>query len=143
MNKQQLAAKNFLMQAYRVDIRINNKLEQIMALNELARKTSGAISDMPGSPNRNIHKMEDVVVRIIDMQAELKNDMIELMNVKEQTTDAIKSVADPELQTVLELRYLSYLSWEQIALELDYGIDNVFKLHRKALDNVCIPETVQ
>ena len=84
-----------------------------------------------------------MVVRIIDMQAELKNDMIELMNVKEQTTDAIKSVADPELQTVLELRYLSYLSWEQIALELDYGIDNVFKLHRKALDNVCIPETVQ
>ena len=36
MNKQQIAGKNYLMRAYRIDNRINSKLDQIAALNDLA-----------------------------------------------------------------------------------------------------------
>jgi DNA-directed RNA polymerase specialized sigma subunit len=55
----------------------------------------------------------------------------------------IKAVESTELQTILELRYLSYMRWEEIAIELGYGIDNVFRLHRNALDEIKIPETIQ
>ena len=51
MNKQQIAAKNYLMRAYRIDNRINSKLDQIAALNDLATRATSNISDMPGSPN--------------------------------------------------------------------------------------------
>ena len=57
--------------------------------------------------------------------------------------DSIKGVADPELQLILELRYLNYMSWEQIAAELGFGIDNVFRLQRKALESLEIPESIQ
>lgn len=143
MNRQQTAAKNYLMRAYRVDQRIENKLEQIALLNDLATKATVTYSDMPGSPNRNIHKMEDVIVKIIDIKTEIHADMLELVDLKKETMDCIKRVEDPELQLILELRYLSYMSWERIAEELGYGIDNVFKLHRKALDFIEVPETVQ
>ena len=33
----------------------------------------------------------------------------------------------------LEMRYLCYRSWEQIAVDMSYCIDNVYRLHRKAL----------
>jgi DNA-directed RNA polymerase specialized sigma subunit len=52
-------------------------------------------------------------------------------------------VDNPELQTILELRYLSNMYWEEIAIELGYGIDNVFRLHRNALDEIEIPERIQ
>lgn len=139
MNKQQTAAKNYLMKAYRIDIRISNKLEQIALLNALATKATSVISDMPGSPNRNIHKTEDVIVKIVDLQEEVKADMEGLVDLKKQIMDSINQVEDPELRTLLELRYLSYLSWEQIAGEMYYGIDNIFKLHRKALDQIEVP----
>lgn len=35
MNKQQIAAKNYLMRAYRIDNRINSKLEQIVGTGNL------------------------------------------------------------------------------------------------------------
>lgn len=143
MNRQQTAAKNYLMRAYRVDQRIENKLEQIALLNDLATKAAVTYSDMLGSPNRNIRKMEDVIVKIIDIKTEIHADMLELVDLKKETMDCIKRVEDPELQLILELRYLNYISWERIAGELGYGIDNVFKLHRKALDFVEVPETVQ
>ena len=47
MNKQQIAAKNYLMRAYRIDNRINSKLDQIVALNDLATRATSNISDMP------------------------------------------------------------------------------------------------
>ncbi|MCI9189474.1 MAG: DUF1492 domain-containing protein [Lachnospiraceae bacterium] len=143
MNRQQTAAKNYLMRAYRVDQRIENKLEQIQLLNDLAAKATVTYSDMPGSPNRNVHKMEDVLVKIIDIKTEINADMLELVDLKKETMDCIKQVDDPELQLILELRYLNYVGWEQIAGDLGYGIDNVFRLHRKALDFIEVPETLQ
>ena len=33
--------------------------------------------------------------------------------------------------------YLSFMRWEEIAIELWYGIDKAFRLHRNALDEIC------
>ena len=139
MNKQQIAAKNYLMRAYRIDTRINSKLEQIQSLNDLATKATSVISDMPGNATRNVHKTEDVIVKIVDLQNEIKEAMEGLVDLKKQILDSINKVEDPELRTLLELRYISYMSWENIAAEMFYGIDNVFKLHRKALEQIEVP----
>lgn len=40
--------KEYLGQAYRIDNRINSKLEQISSLHDLATKATSTISDMPG-----------------------------------------------------------------------------------------------
>ena len=84
MNKQQIAAKNYLMRAYRIDNRINSKLDQIASLNDLATRATSNITDMPGSPNRNIHKLEDAIVRIVDLQNEISSDVNSLLEIKSQ-----------------------------------------------------------
>ena len=66
-----------------------------------------------------------------------------LVELKKDIIRRIKAVESAELQTILELRYLSYMRWEEIAIELGYGIDNVFRLHRNALGEIMIPETIQ
>ena len=143
MNRQQIATKNYLMRAYRVDQRIENKMEQIANLHDLANKATATYSDMPKSKNRTGSRIEDAVVKIIDLENEINKDVLELVEIKSQIMDSIKAVQDPELQLLLELRYLNYVSWEQIAVKLNFSIDNVFKLHKKALDCVMVPEGLQ
>ena len=87
--------------------------------------------------------IEDAVIKIIELENEINKDVLELVEIKAQIMDSIKAVQDPELQLLLELRYLNYVSWEQIALKLSFSIDNVFKLHKKALDAVEIPKGLQ
>ena len=65
------------------------------------------------------------------------------MDLKKDIVHRINEVNNPEYKLILELRYLCFRSWEEIAVEMDYGIDNVFRVHRKALASVQIPESLQ
>ena len=143
MNKHQTAAKKYLSQAFGLNQRIESKLGQIEELHDLATKATVTYSDMPMNPNRGHSRMEDCICKIIDLESEINQDMIQLVELKKDIIGRIKAVESTELQTVLELRYLSYMRWEEIAIELGYGIDNVFRLHRNALDEIKIPETIQ
>ena len=129
-------AKEYLGQAYRIDLRIHSKQEQIKSLNDLATRATNVISDMPGSATRNVHKMEDVVVKIVDMQEEIKHDIGRLVDLKADIMGNIKKVESPEQQTLLELRYLCFKSWEEIAVDMGYTVRNIYFLHRQALRNV-------
>ncbi len=83
------------------------------------------------------------IIKIIDLENEINQDMMKLVELKKEIIRRIKAVENAELQTILELRYLSYMRWEEIAIELGYGIDNVFRLHRNVLDEIRIPEIIQ
>ena len=143
MNRHQNAAKKYLSQAFGLNQRIESKLKQIDELHYLASKATVTYSDMPRNPNKGKSKAEETVIKIMELEEEIKANMDTLVNLKQDIIRRIKAVKEPELQTILDLRYLAYMRWEQIAIELDYGIDNVYILHRKALDQIMVPETLQ
>ena len=143
MNRHQQEAKKYLSQAFGLNQRIESKLGQIEDLHNLATKATVTYSDMPRNPNKGQSRLEDCVIQIMELEAEINRDMIRLVELKKDIIRRIKSVENAELQTILDLRYLSYMRWEEIAIELGYGIDNVFRLHRNALDEITIPEIIQ
>ena len=63
-----MTAKEYLNQAYWLDRRIDSKLEQLSALKDMATKTTSAMNDDVVSHTRNVHSMQDVIAKIIDMQ---------------------------------------------------------------------------
>ena len=138
-----MTAKEYLGQAYRLDQRINSKLEQVLSLRDLTTKATATMSDMPGGGSRNVYKMQDIIAKIIDLENEINADIDQLVDLKREMVATIKSVTDPECQTLMELRFLCFKTWEQIAVDMNYGIDNVFKLHKKALACVVVPEALQ
>lgn len=143
MNRQQLEAKKYLSQAFGLNQRIDSKLRQIDDLNNLATKATVTYSDMPKNPNHDGSRLEDTVIKIIELEEEINQEMQKLLELKKDIVRSINSVDDAVLQTILELRYLSYMSWEEIAVELDYSIENIFILHRKALARIVVPGTLQ
>lgn len=136
MTEQQLKAKEFLMQAYHIDIRINSKIDQISSLHDLATKATSTLSDMPGSATRNVHRMEDVILKIIELEEEIHGDMNNLIDLKQSIMQTIKKLKGVDFQTVLESRYLCMKQWEQIAVNMGYSLQHIFRLHDKALKDV-------
>lgn len=137
MSKPKLSAKDYLSQAYRIDQRINSKIEQVQSLRDLAEKATATLSDVPPSKgSRNVHRMEDVIAKMMDMESEISADMKRLLNLKHEIVTVINCVESPELQTLLELRYLCFKTWEQIAVALHFDLRWVHRLHNRALNEV-------
>jgi len=82
-------------------------------------------------------------VKIVDLENEINADIDQLVDLKREMVGIIKAVENPEHQTLLELRYLCFKTWEQIAVMMSYSIEYTFRLHKKALEFVKIPESVQ
>lgn len=141
MNQHQTLVKNELMKAFRIEQDINNKMEQIVSLRELATKASNVLSDMPGSLNRNIHKTEDIIVKFIGMEEELKKEINSLLGTKQYVKDLIGQVTDREGRIILEERYLQYDKWEEIAGEMGYTVRQIFRIHDAALMKITISES--
>lgn len=134
-----MTAKEYLGQAYRLDQRINSKIEQVASLNELATKCTSSLTGMPRNPNRASSTMADAVAKIIDLQAEINRDIDRLVDLKREIVSVIKSIDNLEYQTLLEKRYLCFLTWEQIAVDMGYDLRYLHKLHNRALLKVEIP----
>ena len=113
-----MTAKEYLNQAYWLDRRIDSKLEQLSALKDMATKTTSIISADVVSHTRNVHSMQDIIAKIIDMQAEINADIDRLVDLKRDIMQVVKSVGDPELQMLLELRYLCFKDWTEIAYSM-------------------------
>ena len=136
-----MTRKEYLNQAYWLDRRIDSKLEQLSALKEMATKTTNIMNDDVVSHSRNLHSLQDVISKIIDMQAEINNDIDHLVNLKQEIMQVIKGVQNPEHQILLEQRYLCFKSWESVAEELGYNVRHVYRLHDEAVEQIMIPET--
>ena len=133
-------AKEYLKQAFYLDKRINSKLEQVECLNALATKATSTLSDMPKSPNRGSSKLEDTIVKIVDLQEGINRDIDKLVDLKAEMVGTIKQIQDKELQVILEKRYLCFETWEKIAVDMNYSIQHIFRLHSKALKNIVISD---
>lgn len=133
-----MTAKEYLSQAYRIDQRINSKLEQIVSLRALATKATSTLSDTPPSGTRNVHSMEDTIAKMVDLENEINVDIDTLVDLKREFVFIIKKISNPEYQTLLELRYLCFKTWEQIAVEMGYSLQHIFRIHDKALKEINI-----
>ena len=131
--------KEYLSQAFHIDKQLKSKLEQLSVLRELATTTTQPLSDMPGSPNRNIDRMEKAIIKIMDMEKEISEEVGALLDLKNQIAQCIKKVEDIDCQLILEFRYLCFMSWEDIAAEMNFTVRNVHILHGKALKMVQVP----
>lgn len=85
------------------------------------------IKTSPHSP------FESRLVMIVDLEEELKEEKEELEILKSQIWKSIRAIGDDKIETVMELRYISFENWPEIAEELGYSISYVYTLHREGL----------
>ena len=119
-----------LNRGYRAKERIAARQKRIEEWRQIAANPENASSG-GGYPTS---KTENCVVAIMTLQEEIKDEIMEIADFERQTSQIIKElVEDLNFKTVLELRYLSYLRWEEIAVRMNYTFRWTQELHRRAL----------
>ena len=133
-------AKEYLSQARNLDQRIITKTQMIDSLNDLATRCTTTYSNMPKSPNHGNSRLEECVMKIMDLEEQILHDMDKLVDLKKEITYVIRSISNPEYQDLLAKRYICCESWEKIAVDMNYELRYIHKLHSRALQEVKIPE---
>lgn len=132
--------KDYLLQARYLDERITSKTQQIASLNDLATRCTSTFSDMPRNPNHGGSRLEDCIIKIIDLEDSLKKDIEKLVDLKREIMGVIKAVPNVEYQTLLEKRYLCFITWEQIAVDMNYSMQHIHRMHSSALKEIVVPK---
>lgn len=130
-------AKEYLSQALWLDQRVNTKLEQLQTLRDLSMKVSAnlTVEKVAGGNNKKGH-MENTVVRIVDLEKEIKEDVERSIAIKAEIMNTISQVDDPIGQIILEMRYINGKGWDEISSSLNYRDSSIFKIHSRALKEV-------
>jgi len=77
---------------------------------------------MPRNPNKGKSKIEDAIIKIMELEEEINKDIDKLVDLKADITHLIKMLDSHEHQIILEQRYLCFKSWEQIAVDMGYSM---------------------
>lgn len=147
-----MTAKDYLLRAWHIDARIDEKIAEIEHLEEkreriMAKLTAGRTSNLTGMPRGGGYDWTEHLEAVIETEEliraaiqDLRQEIMELCRVKREVADAINAVEPVVYRRVLDLRYRSYLDWQTIAQKMGYDLRWVFRLHGQALTCVKVPE---
>lgn len=130
------AAKNYLKQVYRLDCRIKREYRNLEKIQSIARYNPPALENA-GSPDFN-DKLSQNVGSILELQAKIENLKKIYIERFFEVEAAIKSLNDDSLEEILELRYLNFLKWDEIADTMHYSTRRILQLHGKALQMLTV-----
>lgn len=131
-------AKDYLEQVRFVDRAIDGKLEQVERLRNESTKATSLVSDMPRSSSPNLQRLEDTIIKIIDLEHEINRDIDRLIDLKKAARVSINAMANPDERLVLELRYLCNKTWLEIAEAMGVSESTVYRTHGLALANFVV-----
>ena len=126
-------AVEYLSQPRHADVRINSKLEELDSLKALAEKVTTTYQKDMVDSSRDVHKREEIICKIVDMQNEINADIDQLIDMKRQIKKMIKAVPFVDGRTILEMRYVNLCKWEEIAVGMHYALRSVHYIHDQAI----------
>ncbi len=126
-----MVAKEYLQKIYKIDENIKTLEDELLELETLAK--GGSISYNEKVQTSCTNATESIVCKIADTKS-LINDLIRkkielILDINLKLCD----IDDNLLETLLIKRYIKCESWEQIAVDMNYTIRHVHKIHGKAL----------
>lgn len=125
----------YLNQYKYLNAEIDRKIEELEHWKSKIYNVTGTLSDMPKSPNRS-NTIENGIATIDEIEANINNDISELVALRKEIENKINEVEDPKLRELLKCRYLDCKSWEEVAFKNGYSWQHTYRLHEKALDEI-------
>lgn len=108
---------------------------ELQRLRDNANKITPTYSQAPACSGFG-QKLERNVILVIEQEQLIQEHMHNLLEALQEVRQLVDFVEKPELRIVLQMRYLNYKTWEQIATELEYSWAHVHRMHNRALSEL-------
>lgn len=132
MTKDELKKK--LRSAFVIQKQIEAEYIELQNLRDNANRITPTYSVAPSSSGGNGQKLENAMAKILDAEKTIRSELEILMVERDEIRKLISFVDDPILTLILHKRYLCYQKWEVIAVDLDYDLRWIHRLHARALN---------
>lgn len=102
-----------------------------------ACKTTQTISDMPKAKN-GAQGDSGEIAQYIEIGEEITRELRNLHRLRREIRAVITTLEDDILQTLMMYRYISGMTFEQIAVKMNYSYVHVCRLHGQALSKIML-----
>ena len=131
-----MEARAFLSRAGLLELQVQSKLMQLESLKSLACRVTAVYDAEPVTHSRNPAQMQDVIVRIMEVEEDLNRRIDTLVEMKLSIGLTIDRVQDSLLRLILEKKYLDFMTLDEIGAEIHYSSRWMRVLHHRALEEV-------
>lgn len=128
--------KTYLKRYGKADRELDVLYEELALWRSKAEKITPLLRQTPGGGHSGGSQVETAVEKILAVQKEIDVKIDELMAVKQEVVDAVKTVPDETLQLLLSYRYILGMTFEQIAVRMHYNYRWILRLHGRALSAI-------
>ena len=102
-----------------------------------ACKTTQTISDMPKAKN-GAQGDSGEVAQYIEIGEEITRELRNLHRLRREIRTVIAALEDDTLQTLMLYRYIDGMTFEEIAVKMNYSYVHVCRLHGQALSKIML-----
>lgn len=124
-----LNAKQWLSRARTIDREINELLKEKEEVRDRVLKITQSYTADSVQSSKYPHKFD----RVVELEAEIDRNIDELVAVKTEINKGISQLTDGRYREILRLRYLQGMTFERIAVTMNYSWRHVCTLHGRAL----------
>ena len=125
-------AKRYLQEIQKLEELLNQRLEELSSLKAMYGLRGCNLSEKVQTSTKG-DALESSVIKCVELQDKVKTMIDEFVDKKHKIISQIQSLTDTRCIKILYMRYIRYMSFESIAVELCYSYDHIRRLHAKAL----------
>lgn len=93
-------------------------------------------SGISGNQRKDPDKTERIKLKIVDLESEYINIMLQAIEERGQLNNAINTLPEPIERTVLSYRYIFGKPWKKIQRIVDIKERQIFQIHSRAIENL-------
>ena len=129
-------AHEFLSRAYRLDQQIQSKVEQLSRIRAYAAGSVSWCGDVKVQSSGPECRVENAVMRILEEEREINEEIARLMQTKREIREVIGQVGDVTCRLLLEKRNLLFEPWPKISADLGMSLRCAQTRHKDAVGMV-------
>lgn len=124
------------LKSYRaLDGKIESMTEQLQVWNARATKITATISQEPKAAGSG-DQLQRCIDQICELQTEIAQEMDKLRKRKQEIETAIYGLNEKSYQDILWYRYIQGMTFEEIAIKMNYSWRQVCRKHKNAVEKL-------
>lgn len=124
------------LKSYRaLDGKIESMTEQLQVWNARATKITATISQEPKAAGSG-DQLQRCIDQICELQTEIAKEMDKLRKRKQEIETAIHGLNEKSYQDILWYRYIQGMTFEEIAIKMNYSWRQVCRKHKNAVEKL-------
>ena len=129
-----MRAKDYLERTIRLNRKINSLLKDKEMWLQMAYNISKDTTQPHYNPNRSTAATYEKCIAYADeLESRICAEIDRLADMKAEVMSKILQIGRVDCQLILQMRYINFRTWEDIATELNYSQSWLFKKHALAL----------